>query len=409
MRELLDQDTSDSIDNSAVKALQFAAPRLNITSPKAVLIEKRSIKKLRDKIGPNDQKKKAILKFLWYILDKHGNLVIGEQMEKVYSRSDEPTATENSSHNSLQRHHVESDPNYGQYRTHTSELGRATPPEEYKCPISSRLMYDPVIIASGFTYERMWIQKWFDEGNDICPKTRKKLVHMTLTPNIVMKDLISKWCRNNGVSVSDPNRHAEDFHSLDVSSTSIKSFASYINDLNLPLDLSNVSLGSLDASFNSDASHAKTTRGSSLMSIKTGDNSHKHQAHEAIHDTDLILLSTLHDLQWDSQCQLIEDLKDNLKSNYQAFSSVSPGNFIEPLVRFLNSANDRHDVKALRAGTQLLLEFVNNCRHNFFSLSQFGFSTLLIIWVWLHSSNLIFLVSCVNYLTFILLKQQPIS
>ncbi|XP_061342351.1 U-box domain-containing protein 5-like [Gastrolobium bilobum] len=379
VRELLQQSTStsDSVENSEVKALQFAAPRLNITSPKAILIEKRSIKKLLDKIGQNDQKKKMILRYLLYLLKKHGNLIVGEQME-VYSRSEEPIATEYSSNDSLRSHHVQSEPclNYGQYRADISELGRVTPPDEYKCPISSRLMYDPVIIASGVTYERMWIQKWFEEGKDICPKTKKKLTHMTLTSNIVMKDLISKWCRNNEVSIPDPSRQAEDVHSWEASNTSIKSLGSYINDFHLPMDLSNISLGSLDTSYSSDASHGKTTRGLNLMLNKTSDNSHKHPTHAEIHDADLMLLSKLHDLQWDSQCKVIEDMKDHVKSNYQSFVSASPENFIEPLVRFLSNANDLHDLKALRAGTQLLLEFVNNCRNGVTNLGEDTFIML---------------------------------
>ncbi|CAL0331873.1 unnamed protein product [Lupinus luteus] len=377
VRELLQQgnSASDSVDNSEVQALKFAAPRLNITSPKAILIEKRSIKKLLDKIGPNDPKKKMILRYLLYLLKKHGNLILEEQTEKAYSPNEEPIATDNSSHDSLQRHHVESESlDYGQCRTQTSELGTVTPPEEYKCPISSRLMYDPIVIASGLTYERIWIQKWFDEGNDICPKTKEKLAHMGLTPNIIMKELISKWCRNNGVSLPDPSRQAENFHSWETSSTSIKSLGSYYNDLNLPMDHSFMSLGSLDASYSSDVWHAKITHGSNL--IKNSDNSHKDRADAAIQDTDLMLLSELHDLQWDSQCKVIEDLKDHVKINHQAFSSVSPEDFIKPLVKFLNNAYDQHEVKALRAGTELLLELVNNCRNGLTNLSEDVFSML---------------------------------
>ncbi|KAF1861731.1 hypothetical protein Lal_00026160 [Lupinus albus] len=370
VRELLQQgnSASDSVDNSEVKALKFAAPRLNITSPKAILIEKRAIKKLLDKIGPNDPKKKMILNYLLYLLKKHGNLIVEEQTEKAYSPKEEPIATDNSSHDSLQGHHDESESlNYGNCRTQTSELGTVTPPDEYKCPISSRLMYDPIVIASGVTYERMWIQKWFDEGNDKCPKTRKKLAHMGLTPNIIMKELISKWCRNNGVFLPNPSRQAENFISSEASFTSIKSLGSYYNDLNLPMDHSNMSLGSLDTSYSSDVSHAKVTHGLNLMLMKNSDNSHKDRAQAEIQDTDLTLLSKLHDLQWDSQCKVIEDLKDHVKINHQAFCSVSPEDFIKPLVKFLSNAYDQNEVKALRAGTQLLLEFVNNCRHDFFS------------------------------------------
>ncbi|XP_020217753.1 U-box domain-containing protein 5 [Cajanus cajan] len=376
VRELLTL-TKDSIDDSEARALQFVAPRLNITSQKAILTEQRSIKNLLDKIGPTDLTKKKILRYLLHLLKKHGKLMVGERVE-VYSRSEDQVTTENSSQESLRSHLVESDPtlNYDQYRTHTSELGGVTLPEEFKCPISSRLMYDPVIIDSGVTYERMWIKKWFDEGNDICPKTRKKLVHMALTPNMNMKGLISKWCIDNAVSVPDPSRLAEDIRSWEASNTSINSLGSYFNDFNSPVDLTNMSLGSLDTSFGSDGSHGKSTRGSNLMSIKTSDNSLKHRAHTEIHDTDLMLLPQLCDLQWDSQCKVIQDLKDHLKSNSQAFVSVSAENFIEPLVRFLSNAYDLGDVRALRGGTQLLLEFVNNCRNGKTNLNEDTFIML---------------------------------
>ncbi|CAJ1930162.1 unnamed protein product [Sphenostylis stenocarpa] len=362
VRELL-TSTSDSNDDSEVKALQSAASRLKITSPKAIVTEQRSIKKLLDKLGPNDLTKKKILRYLLHLLKKHAKLMVEEHVERV---PEEQVATENSSQDSLRNDHVVSDQslNCDEYRTHISELSGVAPPEQYKCPISSRLMYDPVIIDSGVTYERMWIKKWFDEGNDICPQTRKKLVHMELTPNMAMKELISKWCRKIGVSIPDPSSRAEDIRSWDASSTSINSLGSYFNDFNYPVDLSNMSIGSLDTSFSSDASHGKTTRASML--IKTSNNSEKHQLRTEMHDTDLMLLPQLHDLQWDSQCKVIQDLKDHLKSNSQAFVSVSAENFVEPLLRFLSNAYDLRDVKVLRAGTQLLLEFVNNCRHDFF-------------------------------------------
>ncbi|QCD91035.1 STIP1 homology and U-box containing protein 1 [Vigna unguiculata] len=354
VKEELLTSTSDSVEDSEVNALQSVASRLKITSPKAIVTEQRSIRKLLDKLGPHDLTKKEILRYLLHLLKKHAKLLVEEHEERVYS-PEEHVETDNSRH-SLRSHHVESDQslNYDQYITHSSELGGVDLPEEYKCPISSRLMYDPVIIESGVTYERMWIKKWFDGGNDICPKTRKALIHTALTPNVVMKDLISKWCRENGVSIPDPSRHAEDISTWEASSTSINSIGSYFNDFNPPVDLSNMSIGSLDASFSSDASHGRATRGSML--IRNSDNSERHQVHTEIHDTDLMLLPQLGNLQWDSQCKVIQDLKDHLKSNSQAFVSVSAENFVEPLLRFLNNAYDLRDFQALKAGTQLLLE-----------------------------------------------------
>ncbi|GER48799.1 U-box domain-containing protein [Striga asiatica] len=67
-------------------------------------------------------------------------------------------------------------------------------PDDFRCPISLELMRDPVIVATGQTYERSYIQRWIDCGNTTCPKTQQKLHHLTLTPNYVLRSLISQWC-----------------------------------------------------------------------------------------------------------------------------------------------------------------------------------------------------------------------
>ncbi|GMH20327.1 hypothetical protein Nepgr_022168 [Nepenthes gracilis] len=67
-------------------------------------------------------------------------------------------------------------------------------PEDFLCPISLEMMRDPVIIATGQTYERAYIQRWMDTGNVTCPKTQQMLQNLTLTPNYVLRSLISQWC-----------------------------------------------------------------------------------------------------------------------------------------------------------------------------------------------------------------------
>ncbi|KAL0000182.1 hypothetical protein SO802_019784 [Lithocarpus litseifolius] len=72
-------------------------------------------------------------------------------------------------------------------------------PDDFLCPISLELMRDPVIVATGQTYERSFIQRWMDSGNATCPKTQQKLENFTLTPNYVLRSLITQWCAKHNI------------------------------------------------------------------------------------------------------------------------------------------------------------------------------------------------------------------
>ncbi|KAJ1285993.1 hypothetical protein BS78_03G320100 [Paspalum vaginatum] len=54
--------------------------------------------------------------------------------------------------------------------------------------------------ASGQTYDRESIARWFDSGKSTCPKTGQALAVLELVPNRALKNLIAKWCRENGVA-----------------------------------------------------------------------------------------------------------------------------------------------------------------------------------------------------------------
>ncbi|XP_058754653.1 U-box domain-containing protein 15-like [Vicia villosa] len=70
-------------------------------------------------------------------------------------------------------------------------------PHEFLCPITLEIMTDPVIVASGQTYERESIEKWFNSNHNSCPKTRQPLEHLQLAPNCALKNLIAEWCENH--------------------------------------------------------------------------------------------------------------------------------------------------------------------------------------------------------------------
>ncbi|KAK8328318.1 hypothetical protein V6Z12_A11G244200 [Gossypium hirsutum] len=97
-------------------------------------------------------------------------------------------------------------------------------PADFCCPLSLELMTDPVIVASGQTYERAFIKKWIGLGLIVCPKTRQTLAHTNLIPNYTVKALIANWCESNNVKLPDPMKfmsplllHAESGLSRDSS------------------------------------------------------------------------------------------------------------------------------------------------------------------------------------------------
>ncbi|KAG5248175.1 U-box domain-containing protein [Salix suchowensis] len=70
-------------------------------------------------------------------------------------------------------------------------------PHEFLCPITMEIMVDPVIVASGQTYERESIQKWLNSKHRTCPKTGQILDHLSLATNFALRNLILQWCEKN--------------------------------------------------------------------------------------------------------------------------------------------------------------------------------------------------------------------
>ncbi|KAJ6418857.1 hypothetical protein OIU84_002101 [Salix udensis] len=83
-------------------------------------------------------------------------------------------------------------------------LGRQTlePLHSFFCPITQDVMADPVETSSGKTYERSAIEKWFTEGQKVCPLTFTTLDTSVLRPNITLRRSIEEWKeRNNLVTI----------------------------------------------------------------------------------------------------------------------------------------------------------------------------------------------------------------
>ncbi|XP_057785918.1 U-box domain-containing protein 5-like [Salvia miltiorrhiza] len=332
LRELLHRygSTVDSTEEAALAAIHTVSSCLRISSQKALLIEKRSLKRLLDKFGENEPSKRKILIFFLNLLKKYGKVIAETQKDDASSERGNPFQITNPY---LLTDDVDLRADYRSNEAHIDILSRPVPPEEFICPLSSRLMYDPVVIASGQTYERMWIQKWFDAGHDTCPKTNVKLPNLSFTSNTTMKDLIIKWSAMHSVSVPDPKMQEGLLMSWD-SITSVASLTNSMNDLNLPLDYSNVSI---------ESSHS-----SEHLSTKISDEVR----------LDWVFLSKFSTLPWDSQCNAVEGVKNLLIHNEQSWSGIPSRKFVQLILGFLKDAHDLHDMEAQMTGCLLLYEVV---------------------------------------------------
>lgn len=74
--------------------------------------------------------------------------------------------------------------------------------DSFFCPLTKRIMDDPVTIESGITYDRKAIVKWFQRNKDnpesiTCPATGIKLQSRVLNTNIALRTIIAEWKRRN--------------------------------------------------------------------------------------------------------------------------------------------------------------------------------------------------------------------
>ncbi|KAL6186690.1 hypothetical protein ACLB2K_042809 [Fragaria x ananassa] len=74
--------------------------------------------------------------------------------------------------------------------------------ETFFCPLTNKVMEDPVTIRSGVTFERKAIIEWFENLNGseqtiLCPTTGQKLVSKAFNENIALKTTIEQWKERN--------------------------------------------------------------------------------------------------------------------------------------------------------------------------------------------------------------------
>ncbi|KAF7124597.1 hypothetical protein RHSIM_Rhsim12G0161800 [Rhododendron simsii] len=80
----------------------------------------------------------------------------------------------------------------------SSKLQNKQPPAEFICPISGSLMFDPVVVSSGQTFERTSVQVCRDLGLSPPLPDGSKPDFTIAIPNSALKSTILKWCDNSG-------------------------------------------------------------------------------------------------------------------------------------------------------------------------------------------------------------------
>lgn len=88
-----------------------------------------------------------------------------------------------------------------EYFEKRNSLGRQPldPLQSFYCPMNMDVMVDPVETSSGQTFERSAIERWFAEGNDLCPLTNIPLNTSILRPNKSLRQSIEEWKNRNTI------------------------------------------------------------------------------------------------------------------------------------------------------------------------------------------------------------------
>ncbi|CAO2814900.1 unnamed protein product [Amaranthus hypochondriacus] len=83
----------------------------------------------------------------------------------------------------------------------------------FLCPLTKKVMRDPVTIENGNTFEREEIEKWFRECKEsgkkpTCPLTSKELKSTYLNPSIALRNTIEEWTARNEAAQLDRARRS---------------------------------------------------------------------------------------------------------------------------------------------------------------------------------------------------------
>ncbi|CAL9239761.1 unnamed protein product [Arabidopsis halleri] len=354
-------------DNTELEIFHRAATRLSITSSRVALAERRALKKLIDRArAEEDKRKESIVAYLLHLMRKCSKLFRSEILDENDSQGSYPCSptVQGFNEDCVSVH------GFGRQLSRFGSLNdkpvnsinsgqMPVPPEELRCPISLQLMCDPVIIASGQTYERVCIEKWFSDGHNTCPKTQQQLPHLSLTPNNCVKGLIASWCEQNGTQIPSgpPESQDLDYWRLALSdSESTKSQS--VNSIG-SCKLKGIKIVPLEEN------------GTTVVERQNTEESFVSDDEEE-EDSDINVLQRYQDLlailneeeDLEKKGKIVEKIRLLLKDDEEARIFMGANGFVEALLRFLGSAVDENNAAAQDSGAMALFNLaVNNNRN----------------------------------------------
>ncbi|TVU36142.1 hypothetical protein EJB05_18059 [Eragrostis curvula] len=365
-----------SSDSGELEVFHMAALKLGITSSRAALTERRALKKLIEKArSDEDKRKELVVSYLYNLMRKYSKFFRSEAGDDTDSQGSSPCSPTvlgmddmygpyaNGRSFSRQLSNIQSfNSRFGSFNSRLGSFNcrrggprsenMSVPPEELRCPISLQLMYDPVIISSGQTYERICIEKWFNDGHSTCPKTQQQLAHLCLTPNYCVKALIASWCEQNDFPVPDGPPGSFDVNwrlafsdSEATGCVSMESFDSTnVKSVVVPVD------------------NARKEEPVNSESGTFDDSScYDFDINEGYGNLLLLLHEKSNMLK---QCRLVEQIRFLLKDDEEARIQLGSNGFAEALVEFLRNAVNEGNEKAQEVGAMALFNLaVNNNRN----------------------------------------------
>ncbi|KAK3142237.1 hypothetical protein QOZ80_4BG0344020 [Eleusine coracana subsp. coracana] len=381
------------LQDNELEFFRQIAFRVGISSSASAITERRALRRLLERAHAEDNlRKESTAAYLLYLIRKYSSIFRNEVTDSTNSQCSSPPSSLTSEPCSVDL------PGCGQVlerqlpRVASFNLKQIKglsgsmplPPEELRCPISLQLMYDPVVIASGQTYERACIEKWFNSGNTTCPKTRKELSQLSMTPNYCIKGLIASWCEQNGILVPSAPPESPKLKYLKISSLKdntclvTNGVSTVLFEAMGPKDDIKLDNESALVKFSRENSQEATPK--TCIDEITPDKYSRHNSREAaseiceVEDSPeksshqniredvperceqwlQVLLNKNDAESADEQYRVVEQIRLLLKNDDELRDYVGANGITKPLVYFLKMAISREDLHSQEVGTMAL-------------------------------------------------------